>query len=600
MKAKTLLLSLTLSFAIVGSAVAQAPTTAPDGYDRTSFDEPGQLAGTSLVQDLDEIKKRAIENIINRIRKGDPDVLKYVVYDVFVEVHKALLAESRERTTKQGTTSNSIPVSYYDVIGGKAALPSFYGCFDNQDPKVRLRCIGYLADWIDDMGISITDIGRQATDRLNSGIETRVEVHYGLVLLQLKVLRKITLNKIWNGDQEILKTISPEEFVVLVHNEPFIREMFCIPDDVRLRSVRLLQWWLNYYTENGGIYWYRTDIEEQTEKRFTDQYTPFRNLAKELGYVEKVNSPWLIYRNYGGHPGKLLTNVADRTRDGYGYQDVAKYQDIASLYDLRYFRYSNDEQLGGKGAFTNEELYLPAIFSGLQNTSLFVRENVARLLVRLSDGPVGFGTGTNTPDYGAIRISAGGVAGFTPWDDVNATSRGNRKATPFELLNDRNEVVGVQGLMNRMAKNSSYQTILRNAWRDVKYAQFMDVHETSRGTGPEVGAFATITNGVYDPNDGIQLERNVRFSATHNSWGYKYNFRTDIADLMRRFNLGRELDFCDREPPKRDDTRSSAGNYFVEDLFDLDTQSSFAYTGSNVKIPLWHGKDDIKDEVFEP
>jgi len=178
MKAKMLVLSLIFSFG-VGSAYAQIET--PEGYDRTGIDEPGQLAGTSLVQDLDEIKKRAIDNIINRVRKGDPNVLKYVVYDVFQEVHKAILQESRERSAKmQGNDpSKAAAVSYYDVVGGKAALPSFYGCFDNQDPKVRLRCVGFLGDWIDDMGIAMNDIGHQAQDRLHSNIETRIEVHYG-------------------------------------------------------------------------------------------------------------------------------------------------------------------------------------------------------------------------------------------------------------------------------------------------------------------------------------------------------------------------------------------------------------------------------------
>jgi hypothetical protein len=594
MKAKLLMLSFIFAFAFVGSAYAQS--VAQDGYDRTGFEEPGQLAGTSLVQDLDEIKKRAINNIIQRIRKGDPNVLKYVVYDVFTEVHKAILQESREMAAKSG---NALGSSYYDVVGGKAALPAFYGCFDNQDPKVRLRCIGFLGDWIDDMGISLADIGRQAQDRLHSNIETRVEVRYGLILLTLKVYRKIVLNNIWKGDEDELKNISPQEFVVLVHNEPFIREMFCIPRDVKLRSIRLLPWWLQFYENSlGGAFWYRTSGAEDQERIRTNTATPFRNLAKELDYRIKVNDQFLIYRNYGGEPAKILDPGANRKTQGYGYKDPGGYLDIVSLYDLRYFRYSDQKTLKEyPNGFQNEEKYLKAIFAGLANNSLFVRENVARMLVRLTDGPVGFTMRGAAANYDNVKLDGAGNTGFTPWADVNATQRsGTRAATPFEILDDTNSVVGVEGMLSRLGKNATYQSVLRNAWENVRFAQFMDVHEYARPD--ETAVFATMK--TYDPNEGINLNRNVIFSDTANRWGYKYNYRTDIADLMRRFGLGRELEFCDRKRIEAPAQAPTGGHYFVEDLFDLDEQSVFAFPGSNVQIPLWHGKDVIKDEVFEP
>lgn len=602
MKTRVLWLSVIFTFVFAGTMLAQ--DVAPENYDRTGITEPGQLAGTSLVQNLDDIKKRAIDNILNRIRKGDPNVLKYVVYDVFQEVHKAILQQSRERTTKSGGTQ---VVSYYDVVGGKAALPSYYGCFDNQDPKVRLRCIGFLGDWIDDMGIAMSDIGRQAKDRLESNIETRVEVHYGLVLLTLKVLRKLSLNKIWNGDADELRTISPEHFVVLVHQEPFIREMFCVPRDVKLRSIRLLQWWLEFTPSKGGLYWYRSATSEDHERRVSDQYTPFRSLAKDsLGLKIKVNDEGsLIYRNWGGHPAAVIADAPTRKTKGYGYRDAAGYNDIASLYDLRYFRYTNNSQLKagtGGGYFFNEEKYVPAIFSGLENTSLFVRENVARLLVRLSDGPAGFMD--RTGDYSAIKIDAADSSNLVAWDDPTVTSRNAaRAATPYELLDDTNSVVGVQGIVSSMAKNAKYQTVLRNAWRDVRFAQFMDVHETNRypeGATAAGAADPFKTIPMYDINDGINLYRNVQFVSSHNSWGYKYNYRTDIADLMRRFNLGRELEYCEKPRIVAEAYTSVGGHYFVEDLFDLDEQSKPAADGTNVATPLWHGKDEIKDEVFEP
>jgi hypothetical protein len=609
MKTKVLWLSLILSFMVMTPLIAQAPKDlAPEGYDkRTTITEPGLAAGTSLIQDLDEIKQRVITSIINRIRKGDPNVLKYVVYDVFQEVHKEILRQSRPLGT-DGKVTGKVR-SYYEVIGGKAALPSFYGCFDNQDPKVRLRCIGYLGDWIDDIGINMPDISKQAYDRLQSGIETRIEVYYGLVLLRLKVLRKVVLNNIWNGDEEELRKISAENFVVLVHDEPFIREMYCIPRDVLLRSIRLLQWWLEYYPNMGGIIWYRSEAAEQQERTRTDMQTSFRSLAKDYyGYWMKLypaersgGTSTLIYRNWGGYPTAKVLEPGDREKGGYGYRDQGGYNDIASLYDLRYFRYSNDEQLK-KGQFYNEEKYLRAIFAGLENTSLFVRENCARLIVRLSDGPVGFMQREN-PNYGAFKPESTSGTDFVAWDSVvNTSGSDSRAATPYETLNDTNDVVGVQGRLSEIAKNAKYQTIINNAWRDVRFAQFMDVHERSRFGDGTLAAGTDRFQGIpaYDINDGINTYRNAPFRGIHNSWGYKYNYRTDIADIMRRFGLHRTVGGCEKIKIEAGPTVGESGTYFVEDLFDLDDQDRPATSGSPVSIPLWHGKDEIKDEVFEP
>jgi len=271
---------------------------------------------------------------------------------------------------------------------------------------------------------------------------------------------------------------------------------------------------------------------------------------------------------------------------------------------MRYFRYSSDYQ-ARSGFFQNEEKYLPAIFAGLENESLFVRENVARLLVRLSDGPLGWMARGAEADYSNFNIgsSSGGssTGDFVPWSDKEATQRaGSREATEYEILNDRNEIVGVEGLLSRLAKNKKYQEIVRNAWNQVVFAQFMDVHEVARLDN-------TLANNVpggfvnkYDPNEGLQLDRNVPFNETHNAWGYKYNYRTDIADLMRRFGLGREIFYLSCEKKKEETYVATGGQFFVEDLFDLDEQSFTPFNGSNVRIPLWHGKDVIKDEVFEP
>jgi len=162
--------------------------------------------------------------------------------------------------------------------------------------------------------------------------------------------------------------------------------------------------------------------------------------------------------------------------------------------------------------------------------------------------------------------------------------------------------VGVQGILSRLAKNAKYQTLLRNAWNQVRFAQFMDVHENSRNSANGTSVLGVFTGDMtkYDLTDGIRNDRNVPFNGAANKWGYKYNYRTDIADLMRRFGLGRELAFCER-PKIEAAAVTTGGQFFVEDLFDLDEQSqAYVGTAGTVQLPLWHGKDEIKDEVFEP
>jgi hypothetical protein len=182
MKFKALLLS---ALFLVSASVTVGQNRSDDGYDSTGI-TLGPEAGTSLIQDLDQIKMQAINNIIRRIQAGDPTVLKFVVYDVFTEVHKELVIRTR-RNQELGQNTD-----FYAEVGNNTALAAFIGGIDNQDPKVRLRCIGFLGDWVDDIGEEMPRIARAANDRLNSGIETREEVKYGLELLQLKVLRKIS------------------------------------------------------------------------------------------------------------------------------------------------------------------------------------------------------------------------------------------------------------------------------------------------------------------------------------------------------------------------------------------------------------------------
>ncbi|MHA2022352.1 MAG: hypothetical protein ACTSWQ_01695, partial [Candidatus Thorarchaeota archaeon] len=234
---KRILLLLSLILALMFVAVAAFSQAAlPDGYDEYDDEEDeislGDDAGTTFVQDLEEIRRRRIEGIIEKIKAGDPNVLRFVVYDVFEEVHKEVIRKARRAN-----------VSYYAIINWESAIPAYIGGFDNQDPKVRLRCIGWLGDWVDEIGEELPDIYKRTADRLASRIETREEVKYGLRLLYLKIVRKQQLNKIYEGDEKALEDISAKDFIALIHDETFLRQIYCIPRRIKVRSIRLAPWW---------------------------------------------------------------------------------------------------------------------------------------------------------------------------------------------------------------------------------------------------------------------------------------------------------------------------------------------------------------------
>jgi hypothetical protein len=554
---KTKALVVLLSFIMAFIAIPGFSQILDENYD-SQGEELGEEAGTSLIQDLDEIKARAIKNIIQRIRKGDPTVLKFVVYDVMVEVHKQIIGyieESRLRSARKIETTN-----YYREMGWTASLHAFIGGFDNQDPKVRLRCIGYLGDWVDDIGLDIQMIGKAAYDRLNSLIETREEVRYALELLRLKVLRKIFLNQVYNGDENVLKQIDPEQFIVLVQNEDFIRQVFCVPQDIIIRSIRLDPWWLRWtlagYVEHQDLTTEGNKAAKRSEEPYVSQNYP------QYKYKMSQNT---LYRNYPDEKG-----ISEDRK--YGYLDDGKYLDIISLYDQRYFKYSPEGD-----RYINEDRYLRAIMAGLENSSLFVKENCARIVVRMTDGPQ-----------------------YDPYDPDNSFNAGDDitviQERIYEIKDSEGNVKSVKGNLERLAKQAKYVQIARKAWDDVKFAQFVDVHQRVDPINATTRSL-TYKSGAKDLGmiDGVQVHRDLGGGTVFNHinpWGYTYNYRTDMADIMRRMGLGKYVDTCYREAAEQISI-STGRRYFVEDLFDLDELSP------DHVIPTWHGKDEIKDEVFE-
>jgi hypothetical protein len=548
---RLLILTLAIAFLLGLGQLGFSQISGPD-YDFDGTTDLEIEAGTTIIHDLDVIKERAIQNILRRIRRGDDQVLRFVVYDVLEEVHREVLEEIEESEVNGRVTTD-----YYAVLGNEAALDAFIGGFDNQDPKVRLRCIGFLGDWVDDIGKQLEKIGKAANDRLTSAIETREEVKYGLMLLQLKVLRKRDLNAIYNGDENMLQTIRPEEFMVLVHSEDFIRRVFCIHPEVILRSIRLNPWWIDDY----GVFVTMRDSADEEEKVTSRQRWASIDYFPE--YVKKLDRG-SVYRNYPED-----ASLENR----YGYKDRAGNLDIISLYDQRYFRYQGNPE---EERFFNEEKYIPAIFMGLANPSLFVRENCARIIVRLTDGPIPDPTDENVNRQTMLT-----------GDETIISEK------PWEIKDANGQVVGVNGMLGQMANNQRYRNVAKVAWENVKFAQFVDVHQYVDPINP---------SRKLDPTDGTVTIRDIppegRGTNHTNPWGYTYNYRTDVADIMRRIGLGNLVNTCDIDREPEVTRAESHRRYFVEDLMDLDGLDLDDDRYQRV-IPAWHGQDVIRDEIFD-
>jgi hypothetical protein len=586
MSKRILLISL-LVIGLIFAASTVFAQTLPAGYDEdeevATISRSDEGAGTTFVQDLEEIRRRRINDIIQKIRQGDPNVLRFIVYDVMEEVHTEVIRRAREGNT-----------SYYAVLNWNNAIPAYIGGFDNQDPKVRLRCIGWLGDWVDEIGTDLADIRKRTRDRIVSRIETREEVKYALHLLNFKIVRKTYLNAIYQGDETALKTINALEFLVLVHNELFLREVLCIPRRVKIRSIRLAPWWIDVralmnivaerlemtrqlnrvmydriYTcdfcsdlgdatsaragDFTGFIFSDDDLmnedEERADKQTDDDLIlPLLPTGYEVYRIKTKDDVLEENRQRGDEFEKLETwyyGPNNEQLNFYGYIDHAGNWDIQTLYDIRYFNYSADI------TFPNEDRYIRAIFMGLANRHLVVRENVARVLVMLSD--------------------------------------------PFVKLDLANRVIGVDGMLNRLAKESKYVETLINAWEEVRFAQFVDVARPTMGLGDTL---------VYYNLDGTLVDYGARYAINNqtNPWRYCWNYRIDIHELLRRMGFG-HLFACELEEVVQIEVAQEEENtYFVESLFDLSEIDIIEQGDPGIfeLIPEWHGVDEIEDEIFNP
>jgi hypothetical protein len=477
-----------------------------EGYDDEILTEEGT---TSWEDDLEALEEREIERILTRIRAGDTNVLNYIVYQVFERLHYTILAISlprdhegllnrlRERYTGEDAErfvdrakrryANLEGQSYYRIVGYRNSIRAFLAGFNNQDPKVRLKCIGYLGDWVDEIGLDLITIETAVGIRLGSGLETRAEVKYALEILRLKILRKRILKQIYLGDTNVLDEIPARDFVVLVKNEEFIRRVYRIPDSVRIRSIKL------------------------------DPYVESREGNKEDAIRDN--------------------NVADKLWRLDSYD----------------FNYNN------RNAFR-------AIFAGLENPSLFVKENVVRLMLEIV---------------------------FRPDNQQDPNNPGVLIEDPV-IVNGR----VTNGILADMSRQAAYIRLAQKTWDDVIFAVFGNPDEEVVYTGIDNTYFDTGRGSINNTRciEPDQCENHIVTVApvtnegdgtelTVEGMGH-YNYRVMVADLLRLMGLQWYLGEEEQEVVTQDIVVES-----VEHLFD-----NLNYAGIIDRADFIEGEAPLQEE----
>jgi hypothetical protein len=328
-KRNIILLLVSLMFAtLLFSAQVYAQVLSEEGYDQRYTEG----AVTPFEEDDALLRINKVNEIISRIRRGDRTVLRLVVFDTMEAVHDEIVRRA------SGTDG------YYREVGYTSAIPAFIGGFDNQDPKVRLKSIGFLGDWVDEIGKELPMIEQEVDKRLASTVETRREVRYAFRVLKMKIVRVRVLRAIKKGDDQVLVTISPEDFLPLVFYEPRIRTIYLgNPGVVHIRSITL-----------------------------------DRGVAPETGE--------LVGDRPGRAPGLDLERICLKVEKHAG-------RDLGEV--AQYFRGSNNVAL----TVTDESLTVPineessldwkclrGLFAGINNKSLFVREQCARIFLNYVRG----------------------------------------------------------------------------------------------------------------------------------------------------------------------------------------------------------------------
>ena len=461
----TLFLSLMLGFGLQGFT-----QSLDSDYDRRE-------AAVDPFEDEDKIlREKKITDIINRIRRGDRTVLRLVVFDTLEAVHDEVVRSSKGKGH-----------GYYDALGGRTSLNAFIGGFDNQDPKVRLKCIGYLGDYVDEKGsrADLNLIEKAVDKRIATNIETRKEVRYGFRVLKMKIVRKKVIAALQAGDQKILVRIAPEEFLPLVFYEPRIRTIYLgAPGSVRIRSIVL----------DPGI---------QPETGAPTGARPGR--AQGLD-IERIC--YTAVKSGEGDTGEVAQWIEDVRKSG----GVSSARDVFAQGGGVGGGNSGAASAGGPvagGASFNARC-VSAILAGLDNKSLFVRENSIRIFLNYVRGYTG---DANYP--GSTRVKGG-----------------TRKS---------------HDLLVKMAKNPYWVRLAQVAWDNVKWSEYYYNDRVAHST--DFNKFVGLKYYMeFDPSTSEAKAKTSRYFTedvkSYAEWGTEVsgNYRNDVKELLRILGLSWYID----------------------------------------------------------
>ncbi|MDH4127564.1 MAG: hypothetical protein OEV44_02335 [Spirochaetota bacterium] len=475
----TLFLSLLLLVGIKGFT-----QVLDDDYDRRE-------KAVDPFEDEDKLlREHKIQEIIDRIKRGDQTVLRLVVFDTFEAVHDELV----RRAYGSGATGKD---KYYAQVDNGRSIPAFIGGFDNQDPKVRLKCIGYLGDWVDEIGKDLKVIEKAVDRRLATNVETRKEVRYGYRILKMKIVRRKVISALKRGDKKVLVRITPEEFLPLVFYEPRIRTIYLgSPGAVRIRSIVL----------DPGI-------EPETGALVSDR--PGRATAldiericyqavRDVGDTGEV-AQWLddVRRTGGNVSIQEAAAKGGYVGGGSGGTDTMSSDDAART----------NRPVGSKPQVDSR--CVKAIFAGLDNKSLFVREHSARIFLNYTRGWTG---------------------------DANYV--GDTRQPTRELHKD----------LASMARDPYYVRLAQVAWDNVKWSEY---YYSDRVTSThDMASFISHKNYMEYGVNGVGGYKDVRggqpltsrfFTGNVQSypeWATEVsgNYRNDVKEVLRILGLSWYVD----------------------------------------------------------
>jgi len=464
MNKKLMLLTLFLSLSMIFSIQKGYSQALDEDYDKKE-------RAVDPFEDEDKLlREKKISEIIGRVKRGDQTVLRLVTFDTFEAVHDEIVKQA-EKTGQSG--------KYYNVIGERNSLPAYIGGFDNQDPKVRLKCIGYLGDWVDEVGVDTAVIEKAVDRRLATNIETRKEVRYGYRVLKMKIVRRRVISALKKGDQKILVTITPEEFLPLVFYEPRIRTIYLgSAGAVRIRSIVL----------DPGV-------EPETGKL----------VSNRPGRADGLDIERICY-----------TGVKETGDQG----EVAQWlKDVRGAGTIEQAAESGGTVSGGTSGSLSSEAdvdikCVQAVYAGLDNKSLFVREHSARIFLNYIRGRSG---------------------------DSNYTAGGTR------ALDKR---------LGEMARSPYYVRLAQVAWDNVKWSEYYynDRVTSNKSQGSFIRhqnymEYENRANGGNYPNSEYIPANTKRYftdsvNANYPEWGTELsgNYRNDVKEICRVLGLSWYID----------------------------------------------------------